>query len=136
MTVSAITSARRPVKDVRQKALVAELRARIAELEAQLAGVPARKPAARKTSSAKTVDGRVERRKAESMKAFLKIRFPNRDCSPTACAMADRYEISQGMSPAVVAQFRYTGGRKEDKATLALVLNAARWTSETVEEAA
>lgn len=125
MTVTAITSARRPVKDVRQKALVAELRARIAELEAQLAGAPARKPAARKTA-AKTVSA-VEKRSAEALKAFQKMRFPYR---PAFVPDIDY------LTPAAKAQFSYTGGRKEDKGTLALVLNAARWTSETVEEAA
>lgn len=66
----------------------------------------------------------VERRKAECAASFLKMKF-NRgyDCTPSQIKSADAFEIARGTSPAVVAQFRYSGTAK-DKHVLAQVVHA------------
>ena len=61
----------------------------------------------------------VQKRQAACLAAFLRKSFPDSSCSPSVCKHADQREIARGIRPEAVAQFRYTGSRKEDAGILA-----------------
>ena len=68
----------------------------------------------------------VEKRKAACHAAFMRRKFADASCSPSVCKAADEREIRRGIPAEAVAQFRFTGKRKEDAAILAAVMKPER----------